>query len=180
MDPICRRRALQLGGVGLASTVVGGLGLAQQVTSQFEPVGGAALVEPEVLRSTGGRLEVRLEAGEGRVTLAGREAYTLGYNGGVPGPTWHLQKLRMGASLITPYELPGPDDEVAPEQGHAGTLDCRRHDAARSTPPRHRTSAAVRSLRTAAGGSPVRWVPGGDADRVVGFAPHRRVTGRRC
>ena len=121
MDPICRRRALQLGGVGLASTVVGGLGLAQQVTSQFEPVGGAALVEPEVLRSTGGRLEVRLEAGEGRVTLAGREAYTLGYNGGVPGPTWHLQpadrlRVQLVNRLSTPTNLHVHGLHVSPDR----------------------------------------------------------------
>jgi len=41
--------------------------------------------------STGGALQVRLEAAEGPVRVAGRTATTPGYNGAVPGPTLHLQ-----------------------------------------------------------------------------------------
>ena len=60
MKPISRRGAIQLGGLGLASTFVGGIGLGRAATSRFDPVGGAALVEPAGLRSTDGVLRVRL------------------------------------------------------------------------------------------------------------------------
>ena len=69
MRPISRRRALQLGGLGLAGTIVGGAGLARVTTAQsrFTPVPDAALTEPSALRSTGGVLDLRLVAGRGRV-----------------------------------------------------------------------------------------------------------------
>jgi FtsP/CotA-like multicopper oxidase with cupredoxin domain len=105
--PISRRRALQLGGLGLASTVIGGVGLARQVTSRFDPAVGAAPIEPPVLRGTGGVLDVRLEAAERRVRLAEREATTLSYNGGVPGPTLHLQPGdRLRVDLVNRLNLP--------------------------------------------------------------------------
>ncbi len=91
MPPITRRSALQLGGVGLAATVVGGIGLSRQLPSRFDPVSAAAITEPQALTSTGGLLQVRLDAAEGPVTVAGRQATTLSYNGGLPGPTLHLQ-----------------------------------------------------------------------------------------
>ena len=52
--PISRRHALQLDGLGLAGTIVGGAGLAGELTARFDPVGSAVLREPSVLRSTGG------------------------------------------------------------------------------------------------------------------------------
>jgi FtsP/CotA-like multicopper oxidase with cupredoxin domain len=91
VEPISRRRALTLGGLGVASTVIGGAGLVRTITARFEPAAGAALVEPPMLASTGGRLQLRLEASEGPVTLAGRQATALRYNGGLPGPTLRLQ-----------------------------------------------------------------------------------------
>nr|MBA2237609.1 multicopper oxidase family protein [Lysobacter sp.] len=62
-----RRRALQLGGLGVAGTLVGGYGLIRQATTGFDPATGAALVEPVIQTSTGGALQVRLEAAEGPV-----------------------------------------------------------------------------------------------------------------
>ena len=107
MRPISRRRALQLGGLGLAGTIIGGVGLARQLTSRFDPAVGAALIEPPVLRSTGGELDVRLEAAARRVRLAGREATTLSYNGGVPGPTLHLQPGdRLRVELVNRLNVP--------------------------------------------------------------------------
>ena len=92
MRPISRRTALTMGGLGLASTAVGGTGLWRELsTSLLDPVDGAGFVEPEVLRSGSGLLEVRLEAALGAHEVAGRTATTLGYNGGVPGPTLRLQ-----------------------------------------------------------------------------------------
>jgi FtsP/CotA-like multicopper oxidase with cupredoxin domain len=97
MDPISRRAALAMGGLGLVSTVVGGTGLWRELTtSGLDPQAGAAIIEPEVLRSHGGRLEVRLEAALGTHEVAGRRATTLGFNGGVPGPTL---RLRPGDTL---------------------------------------------------------------------------------
>ena len=54
MEPISRRRALTLGGLGVASTVIGGTGLLRTITARFEPAADAALVEPPMLASTGG------------------------------------------------------------------------------------------------------------------------------
>jgi FtsP/CotA-like multicopper oxidase with cupredoxin domain len=97
MRPISRRAALTMGGVGLVSTVVGGTGLWHELTtSVLDPVTGETFAEPEVLHSEGGRLEVRLEAALGTHDVAGRRAVTMGYNGGVPGPTL---RLRPGDTL---------------------------------------------------------------------------------
>ena len=62
-----------------------------EVDKWWVAVAGELFTEPEVLRSTGGLLEVRLEAALGKHEVAGREATTLGYNGGVPGPTLRLR-----------------------------------------------------------------------------------------
>jgi FtsP/CotA-like multicopper oxidase with cupredoxin domain len=93
MRPISRRRALQLGGLGLASTLVGGVGFAYQLNSgrQVDPATEAELVEPAVLTSSGGVLDLRLEAAQRRVRLAGREANVFSFNGAVPGPTLYLR-----------------------------------------------------------------------------------------
>ncbi len=97
MRPISRRTALTMGGVGLASTAVGGAGLWWELsTSSLDPVAGATFTEPDVLRSDGGLLDVRLEAALGTHEIAGRAATTMGFNGGVPGPTL---RLRPGDTL---------------------------------------------------------------------------------
>ena len=91
MQPLSRRRALQLGGIGLASTSVGAAGLTWRATAGFTPAAPAALVGPPTLASTNGLLRVRLEAAAGPVRIAGRPATALSYNGGLPGPTLRLQ-----------------------------------------------------------------------------------------
>jgi hypothetical protein len=65
MQPISRRRALQLGGLGLASIAVGTAGLTWRTLSGYPTVPQQALVEPLTLNSTDGLLTVRLEATEG-------------------------------------------------------------------------------------------------------------------
>ncbi len=81
-----------MGGVGLVSAAVGGAGLWQELsTSRLDPVVGSEFFEPEVLRSEGGELQVRLEAAMGTHEVAGRQARTMGFNGGVPGPTLMLR-----------------------------------------------------------------------------------------
>lgn len=126
MKPVSRRRALQLGGLGLASTVIGGLGLTRQTVSSFAPATGGALVEPVLLRSTGGQLQVRLVAAEGAVHIAGRDAITLGYNGGLPGPTLHLQpgdrlRIQLVNRLGAPTNLHVHGLHVSP-QGHGDNM----------------------------------------------------------
>lgn len=92
MQPISRRRALQLGGLGLASAVAGGVGLVvldRGPASAPGQSGGFAM--PEVLRSENGLLDVTLTASEGSHQVAGRAATTFAYNGSVPGPTLRLR-----------------------------------------------------------------------------------------
>jgi FtsP/CotA-like multicopper oxidase with cupredoxin domain len=107
MQPLSRRRALQLGGLGLASSVVGAAGLTWRAATGFTPASAATLVEPPTLSSTNGRLQVRLEAVAGPVQIAGRPATALSYNGGLPGPTLRLQPGdRLQVQLVN--RLPDP------------------------------------------------------------------------
>ncbi len=97
MEPISRRTALTMSGVGLVSAAVGGTGLWRDLTtSSLDPAASASFIEPDVLRSKGGGLDVRLEAAWGTHDVAGRKAKTMGFNGGVPGPTL---RLRPGDTL---------------------------------------------------------------------------------
>ncbi|PBC40108.1 copper oxidase [Rhodococcus sp. ACS1] len=93
MEPISRRRALQLGGLGLAGVLTGALGLVWQGSrgTRFDAAAGAELSEPSVLSSTGGELALALEAAEGNLPVAGGRAGVLGFNGGVPGPTLRIR-----------------------------------------------------------------------------------------
>jgi len=87
MEPIGRRQALQLGALGVAGVVIGGVGFFQTRGLAPPAAGGAALVEPPMLRSREGILRVELEAAERQVTVAGQRATVLSFNGQVPGPT---------------------------------------------------------------------------------------------
>ena len=122
--PLSRRSALLLGGLGAAATTVGGAGLwwslASRSSSRTAPVTGAELSQPSELRSSGGRLEVRLEAGPGQFPLAGRQARALGYNGGIPGPTLRLRpgdvlSVRLANNLDQPTNLHVHGLHVSPE-----------------------------------------------------------------
>lgn len=87
MQPISRRNALVLGGVGVAGVLIGGTGLIAGWPSNPSGVNGREFVEPKALRNSGGSLRVHLSAAEGPVRIAGRDATALTYNGGLPGPT---------------------------------------------------------------------------------------------
>lgn len=91
MHTISRRQALLLGGLGVAGTAAGGAGLIWTLTSRPAPITESELIQPPNERSTDGHLQVRLEAGPGRIQLAGLPASALGYNGGIPGPTLRLR-----------------------------------------------------------------------------------------
>lgn len=96
MQPISRRSAIQLGALGSLSAAVGGGGLLWQRGHTFDTLVGDRLRQPSQLRSNNGRLVVDLVAGQGPVTIAGRPAHTLRYNGGLPGPTL---RIRGGDSI---------------------------------------------------------------------------------
>lgn len=121
MQPISRRKALLLGGLGAAGTVAGGAGLFFTLAnSPPEPVSGEELATPPEEWSSGGQLQVRLEAAPGQLALAGRQAAALGYNGGIPGPTLRVRagdvlKIRLVNSLAAPTNLHVHGLHVTPE-----------------------------------------------------------------
>jgi FtsP/CotA-like multicopper oxidase with cupredoxin domain len=105
--PISRRRALQLGGLGLLSAAAGGTGLVLSAGSRPEPAAGGQLSEPETLRSDSGLLRVRLEAAVAALTVAGREATVYGYNGSLPGPTLDVRPGdRVQLQLVNRLDVP--------------------------------------------------------------------------
>ncbi|TFD12562.1 multicopper oxidase family protein, partial [Cryobacterium sp. TMT1-21] len=84
------------------------------------PAAGDALREPAELRSRAGLLELRLDAAAGRTQIGGRTATTLGYNGGLPGPTLRLRagdRLRVSLrnGLTDPTNLHVHGLHVSPE-----------------------------------------------------------------
>ncbi|MGX5714898.1 multicopper oxidase family protein [Arthrobacter sp. MAHUQ-56] len=120
MRPISRRQALLLGGVGAAATAAGGAGLVWSLSSPSTPSSGGELVQPDEVRSEGGRLEVQLEAAPAQVRLAGRQVSALGYNGSVPGPTLRLKagdtlKIGLANNLSQPTNLHVHGLHVSPE-----------------------------------------------------------------
>jgi len=105
--PLSRRRALQLGGLGVAGIVVGSAGMAWAGTTRYDPVAGDNLTTPTILTSSSGNLAVALDAAAGSGTLAGRDATTLRYNGSLPGPTLHLRPGdRLGIDLVNHLDQP--------------------------------------------------------------------------
>ena len=131
MEPISRRQALLLGALGTGGVVAGALGLARAGApgvsgtgpgddSTPRLAGGADLVEPEELSSTGGRLRVELTMAEAEVDVGGRRARLLTYNGTVPGPTLRLRpgdtlQVRLVNQLDAPTNLHVHGLHVSPE-----------------------------------------------------------------
>ncbi len=120
MQPLTRRNALLLGGLGVAGTAAGAAGLAWTLASRGAPATGAALTLPAELRSTGGTLALELEAGRGPMQLAGRRATALGYNGASPGPTLRLRagdvlRIRLLNRLAAPTNLHVHGLHVSPQ-----------------------------------------------------------------
>ncbi|MEV1283907.1 multicopper oxidase domain-containing protein, partial [Modestobacter sp. NPDC049651] len=120
---VTRRSALLLGGLGVLATLLGG----RSLTTRAAAAPGAApapgpvpLTEPPTLRSAGGLLEVRLVAAEGPMTVAGRRATALGYNGGLPGPTLRVRpgdrlRVELVNRLADPTNLHLHGVHVSPE-----------------------------------------------------------------
>ena len=92
MQPLSRRSALILGGAGAAAAATGAAGLLWGPgRTSFQTAGGQDLSEPQALHSADGRLQVKLSAASGRVSIAGRDATALSYNESLPGPTLFLR-----------------------------------------------------------------------------------------
>ena len=73
MEPLSRRSALTLGGVGAALVLVGGAGLVGDWTrsagSSTSLPSGKELAQPKLLRSANGLLELTLTAARSAVTI---------------------------------------------------------------------------------------------------------------
>jgi FtsP/CotA-like multicopper oxidase with cupredoxin domain len=115
-----RRNALLLGGLGTAAIAAGGAGLWWTASSRIATVTGGDFTEPKQLRSSNGRLQVRLEASAGPVQLGGQQASALGYNGGVPGPTLRLRggdvlAVELVNSMAVPTNLHVHGLHVSPQ-----------------------------------------------------------------
>src|SRR5215217_9187322 len=87
------RRHLLGGAAGLGGASLLTAAGRRVVSAQQEPATpvaaevGATLVEPPVLRSADGRLDVTLEAQFGPALMGGRAVITYTFNGHAPGPT---------------------------------------------------------------------------------------------
>ena len=95
---------------GVAALGQAARGAGSALARQASPVAvqtGAALVEPRVLRSVDGRLDVALEASFSPVTMGGRTVTTYNFNGEVPGPTLRLRSGEsMGVTLTNHLDEP--------------------------------------------------------------------------
>lgn len=122
MEPISRRKALLVGGLGIAGTVAGGAGLIWTLrTSPPGPVTGSELTQPPEERSADGQLSVRLVAAAGQILLAGRRAAAMGYNRGIPGPTLRISagdvlKIKLVNNLVQATNLHVHGLHVSPER----------------------------------------------------------------
>ncbi|HSJ19441.1 MAG TPA: multicopper oxidase family protein [Nocardioidaceae bacterium] len=113
MTPVSRRTVLGLGALGVATAAVGTAGvltLTRPWRSTRDTVAGGSLREPAVLRSEDGSLEVTLTARSGVHEVAGVRARTLGFNGGLPGPTLVVRpgdrlRIRLVNELDEPTNL---------------------------------------------------------------------------
>ncbi len=124
MEPISRRTALTLGGVGAAFVVAGGAGLAW-VSSTGSGLGtlsptGAELAQPKLIRSAKGMLEVTLTAGPSAVVIGGTTVNALTYNGSLPGPTLFVHPgdtiaVTLANQLNDPTNLHTHGLHVSPE-----------------------------------------------------------------
>lgn len=122
MEPVSRRTALTLGGLGLAGTTVGAAGLLWTSTSAIDTQirAGEMLPEPPEVRSANGRLQIRLDAAPRTADIGGRSASVLSYNGGTPGPTLRLRpgdrlSISLRNHLADPTNLHVHGLHVSPE-----------------------------------------------------------------
>jgi FtsP/CotA-like multicopper oxidase with cupredoxin domain len=118
MEPISRRTALKLGGVGAGLVLVGGGAIVWSQVSAPKPsaspspstptaAASSELEQPPVLRSVDGQLDVTLVAAESTVTIGGIAVGALTYSQGLPGPTLVVRGGDV-VSITLDNQLPSP------------------------------------------------------------------------
>lgn len=95
-----RRQVLLAGGTGAAVLGLSACGGSSDTTSTAARP-GASFVQPKVLTSTNGRLEVTLKAEAGTVPYGDGTRFAYTYNGTSPGPTL---RVRPGDTLVVTLE----------------------------------------------------------------------------
>ncbi|WP_029603315.1 multicopper oxidase family protein [Kocuria rhizophila] len=121
MSPLTRRQMLALGAAGAGAVAVGGAGLWWTSGGGGEALGGGReLVQPEVLSSRDGVLELALEAAPAQVRIGAREANVQAFNGSLPGPTLRVRggdtiRVAMTNGLEAPTNLHVHGLHVSPE-----------------------------------------------------------------
>ena len=129
---LSRRRALQLGGLGLFGAAIGSPAWARVQSAALDTPVAELLREPPTLRSENGVLRVRLEVAEAAVTLGGRTAHMMTYNGTVPGPTLRLRpgdrlQVQLVNHLGVPTNLHTHGLHVSPKGNADNTLTVHVH-----------------------------------------------------
>ena len=121
MSPLTRRQLLALGAAGAGAAAVGGAGLWWTSGGGGEALGGGReLVQPEVLSSRDGALDLALEAAPARVRIGARTAHVQAFNGSLPGPTLRVRpgdtlRVAMTNGLEAPTNLHVHGLHVSPE-----------------------------------------------------------------
>lgn len=104
-----RRQVLAWGLTGAGLAAAGGAGL-WWATNAATGDGESSRPEPSPISSSGGLLELELQAAPGAVIIDGREAFVHAYNGSLPGPTLRVRqgdtlRIRLGNRLDAPTNL---------------------------------------------------------------------------
>lgn len=120
MSPLTRRQLLVLGAAGAGTAAVGGAGLWWTTSGGQGYAAGGELIEPRVVSSRNGTLELDLEAAPTRVQVGGREAFVQTFNGSLPGPTLRVApgdtiRVAMTNRLQAPTNLHVHGLHVSPE-----------------------------------------------------------------
>jgi FtsP/CotA-like multicopper oxidase with cupredoxin domain len=124
MQPISRRTALTLGGVGAAFVLAGSAGLAWDLSSNVGPSSPSPrrneLLQPSSIRSADGALDLTLTAAASPIVIGGRTVNALTYNGTLPGPTLVVRPgdtltVRLANRLNEPTNLHTHGLHVSPD-----------------------------------------------------------------
>ena len=120
MSPLTRRQLLALGAAGAGAAAAGGAGLWWTGGGGQALGGGRELVQPEVLSSRDGALDLALEAAPARVRIGARTAHVQAFNGSLPGPTLRVCpgdtiRVAMRNGLDAPTNLHVHGLHVSPE-----------------------------------------------------------------
>jgi len=120
VSPLTRRQLLALGAAGAGAAAVGGAGLWWTGGGGEALGGGRELLQPEVLSSRDGALDLALEAAPARVRIGARTAHVQAFNGSLPGPTLRVRpgdtlRVAMTNGLEAPTNLHVHGLHVSPE-----------------------------------------------------------------